>query len=276
MNRSLAACILVAALASWGLAACAPGTKQQAVASGESSHPWDKAQQLALQTNADFEKSGARGIAPHVPALEAELANADKALHMPDSPNGPIYRLVDGPAQSLGTLALAMAGGNSENAGRQVVAIPNPYPAISYDLGFYYNEIGKYGEALRVLDAGLALPTEGILGVGESTPGLISERGAALEGLKRWPDVLDNFRKGASIGGLKPEQLALMLRGQGLALTELGRLDEAEKVYRDSLTDAPNNPNALRELAYIAHLRAGGTTVPTGIIATPQPSQGKS
>src|SRR6185312_10316468 len=104
--------------------------------SGEPPHPWVKAQQLALQTNADFEKSGTQGIARHVPALEAELANADKSFHMPDSANGPIYRLADGPAQSLGVLALAATDKSSGNAGRQVVAIVNPYPAISYDLGY--------------------------------------------------------------------------------------------------------------------------------------------
>jgi len=173
-------------------------------------------------------------------------------------------------------LAVATPDKNPEHAGRDVVAIVNPYPAISYYLGYYYNEIGRFDDALRVLDAGLALPTEKYLVVGEHTPLLIGERGAALEGLKRWPEALENFKKGAGISGLENDQLALMLRGQGLALTELRRLDEAEKMYRESLVRAPNNPNALRELAYIARLRSGGAPVPTGIIKPAQANPNKS
>lgn len=277
MNRSFMGAILAAAVASGVLTACTPGATQPGVgrpASGEPPHPWDSAQQVASQTNADFQKSGYQGIAPHVPALEAELANAGKSFNVPDSGKGSIYRLTDGSAQTLGILLLAAVDKKSGSAGRDVVAIWNPYPAISYDLGYYYNEIGRFDDALRVLDAGLALPTEDGMAVGEHTPMLISERGAALEGLKRWPEALDNFRKGASIGGLDKDQIALMLRGQGLALTELGRFDEAEKSYRDSLVSAPNNPNALRELAYIARLRAGGATAPTGIIRPAPPSPG--
>ena len=43
-----------------------------------------------------------------------------------------------------------------------------------------------------------------------------------------------------------------MLRGRGLALTELKRLDEAEAAYRDALALEPGNALATSELQYIA------------------------
>jgi tetratricopeptide (TPR) repeat protein len=278
MNRSFMGAVFVAAVMSCGLAACTPGVRQPVAVQSPSEppHPWDNAQRLASLTHADFEKSGYQGIAPHVPALEEALANADQSFRVPDAAVGPIYRLTDGSAEALGVLLIASVDKSSGLAGRQVVAIVNPYPAISYYLGYYYNEIGNFDAALHALDAGLKLPTVENMAVGEHTPLLISERGAALDGLKRWPEALENFKKGASISGLESGQHAVMLRGEGLSLTELGRLDEAEKMYRDSLVSAPSNPNALRELAYIARLRSGGAAVPTGIIRPNPSSPGKS
>jgi Flp pilus assembly protein TadD len=63
----------------------------------------------------------------------------------------------------------------------------------------------------------------------------------------------------------KDDQRAVMLRGRGFALIELGRLDEAEKAYRDSLNSEPNNARALNELTYIGRLRAGGPTAPSAL-----------
>jgi tetratricopeptide (TPR) repeat protein len=151
-------------------------------------------------------------------------------------------------------------------AGREVVAVINPYPRIALYLGTYYNEIGQSTDALRVLEAGLALPTVADQGMGEFRPHLISERGAALTALKRWPEALAAYDMGAEMTGLEGRLRGRMLRGRGFALTEMGRLDEAEKSYRDSLAVDPNNATATAELKYIAKLRAGGPTQQPGII----------
>jgi len=61
---------------------------------------------------------------------------------------------------------------------------------------------------------------------------------------------------------------AAALRGIGFILTEQGDLDGAEKVYRQSLELTPNNPIALNELGYIAHLRAKGQKAPARVVET--------
>jgi tetratricopeptide (TPR) repeat protein len=104
-------------------------------------------------------------------------------------------------------------------------------------------------------------------------PYLTSERGAALLALKQWPDALANYEKGLGISPLPDSARALLLRGRGFSLTELGRLDDAEKSYRDSLIAEPNNARALAELNYIARIRAGGAPTASGLLTVkPQPN----
>ncbi len=50
------------------------------------------------------------------------------------------------------------------------------------------------------------------------------------------------------------------LRGQAFVLVELGKIDDAEHLYKKCLEIDPRDQNALHELQCIAHLRAGGRT----------------
>ena len=45
------------------------------------------------------------------------------------------------------------------------------------------------------------------------------------------------------------------MRGQGINLIDLNRLDEAEAALQRSLEVEPENPNALHELGYLERLR---------------------
>lgn len=227
--------------------------------------PWATAQSILDATKADLQTGGLLAVGAHVADLEHALADAKQ----PAASSGAdtVYVLTDGPTETLLALAAAASDKNAP-AGRKVVALNNPYPAISLYLGSYYNEIGKPEEALRVLDAGLTLENSTL---GLHQPLLISERGAALASMKRWPDALADYDKGLALAGLADSARARLYRGRGFALTELGRLDEAEQAYRDSLKLAPGNAIAQQELDYIAHLRAGGAAEPTGI-TMPQPA----
>jgi tetratricopeptide (TPR) repeat protein len=229
---------------------------------GATAQSWQGAQRLEQATEADVQKGGIQGIFRHVPDLEKALAEAQPVIETARM-NGVV--LTDGQTETLGALLFAAAAAKSEgtSAPKSVAAAANPYPMISFFLGTYYNEIGKSAEALRALDAGLALPAAAPgLDVGDTVPLLLTERGAALEALKRPEESLANFDRGLKIEGLKDNQRAVMLRGRGFSLVELGRLDEGEQAYRDSLVAEPNNPRALNELTYIRRLRAGGPTAP--------------
>jgi tetratricopeptide (TPR) repeat protein len=262
MNR-LTAIVALVALAAVGMGCTTPTSMTMSTGLAR---PWDRAQAIVRATEADLSKGGIRTIGAHVAELESSLAGAGQALEAA-SANG--YVLTDGQTETLAALLLASVGGISM-PGQEVVAVPNPYPITAFYLGTYYNEVGRPAEALRALDAGLALPAPiPDSDVGQTHPLLISERGAALFSLRRWEEGLMNYERGLTINALDNPTRARMLRGRGFALIELGRLDEAEKAYRDSLVSEPNNQNALTELTYIARLRAGGPMAPSAIYTPP-------
>ena len=239
------------------------GVMQQAA---NPAHPWDSASAVVAATEADLAKSGILGIRTHVADLEKALATANDAFEAAHMPGTTMYVLTDGQSETLAALLIAAGKGKSGGA-QQVVAIANPYPKISFYLGSYYNETRRPADALRVLNAGLALPRAFPDGeFGEMRPALLSERGATFLSMKRWDEALATYDDALTLKTLKPKDRARMLRGRGSALTDLDRLDEAEQAYRDSLDSEPNNPLALNELRYIARLRAGGPHAPNQLL----------
>ena len=138
-----------------------------------------------------YSLGAARVLMPHIVASMEDLmsmhttwdvlADADHAFSAANASTDPVYVLTNGPL-----VAAQKSGGMP---GTRVVAIQNPYPMASFFLGTYYNEIGRPQDALRVLDAGLALPAAPMgLDSGETQQVLLGERGIALAALKRWDE----------------------------------------------------------------------------------------
>lgn len=223
--------------------------------------PWQQAQGDYRSALADFQAHGFAAIAPHVPALVADLAAAGNPIRKTNVVGGTTYVLTENSADALRAM-LEQAGAHAA-PGARAVAVSDPYPAVCLILGSYYDEYGRFGEAVRVLDIGLA--------VAPGDPTVLSERSAALEGLHRWADAVANAETGLALANLPPSYRARFLRGRGLALTELGRLDAAEASYRQSLALDPGNAIATHELAYIARLRAGGPRATTELTAPNRP-----
>jgi tetratricopeptide (TPR) repeat protein len=240
-------------------------------------HPWESAQAVLTAAEADIRTGGVRAVQSHTADLEAALASAGESWKPSAVVDGKTtYVLTDGMSETLLALTAAAVGADKDPAAkdRKTVAINNPYPLISFYLGSYYNEIGNPAEALRVLDVGLGLPTALGAGMGQHRPIMISERGAALIGLKRWDDALADYDDGLKLEALKDLDRARFLRGRGFALTEIGRLDDAETAYRDSLKVEPGNAGATRELQYIAGLRAGRPAT-ASVLVTPNAQKPK-
>ena len=180
--------------------------------------PWVHAQSVLTAATKDIDSgSGIRGIESDVPDLEKELASALPELS-PISVNADdAIMLTDGVAQTLMIAAVA-----KDKKFKKVSVVPDPYPGISLYLGSYYNEVGKPQDALRVLDAGIAVSDANGLGLGKHDPVLISEKGAAQEALKQFDDALATYTAGVKLAGNDDSDRARMFRGIGYSLTELG------------------------------------------------------
>lgn len=78
---------------------------------------------------------------------------------------------------------------------------------------------------------------------------------------RQWQTSYDLFAKSAAMADAQPaderaKRHARALRGMGFNLIELGRLDDAEAKFNESLKLESGNRNAVNELKYIAELRA--------------------
>lgn len=225
--------------------AAAPVYAQQA------NHPWEADQRLIDDASAAVQRSGILALKPKVAELEQALAGAPNAFELAAKGEGDThYVLVDGTSDMLGALAGATVSGEKVTT----VAVNNPYLMIGFYLGSFYNEIGRHGDAARVLGAALALPEN--FGLGETRPMLFVERGVALGQLRRWDEALASYDAGLELADDDTVR-AYMLRGRGSILIDLNRLDEAEAAFRDSLKLQPDSVVAQHELEYIARLRKG-------------------
>ena len=120
---------------------------------------------------------------------------------------------------------------------------------------YAYSEMARYTDAQAELEKALALsPMDSQY---KSELAFTYERGGD------WNKVLSLYQEAAGdaeISGGSPETTTRLkcvaLRGQGYALVELHRLDEATKAYQECLKLTPGEPKSLAELGYIKGLRA--------------------
>jgi tetratricopeptide (TPR) repeat protein len=207
---------------------------------------------LLEQVQASLSKGGLRAITPQqAQAMEQSLAAASACFPSLTNADGSVTMLADGAAETL------LASGSMVDRKVSSTVVLNPFPRLALFLGSYYNEIGNPQDALRILDKGLSLSPFPESRLGANIHWLISEKGAAFNALKRFDEGLKSYEEGLQIASLAATDQARMHRGRGFSLTELGRLEEAENAYRESLKLAPGNTTALHELAYLARLRNG-------------------
>jgi tetratricopeptide (TPR) repeat protein len=220
--------------------------------------PWQQAQALLDAAMNDLPHGGLQSLQPRVAEMEKALAEAQTGIIPVDDKHS--IALGDGIGETL--IAMAAATEANKKAGHpeiETAAVANPYPQLSLLLGSYYDEVGRFDDAIRVLDRGMALSFAPELRMSETAPLLLAEKGYALQMEKRYvemlaafDDALDRAKDGEA--GMR----ARLYRGRGFALTELGRLDEAEAAYHEALKLVPGDPKSLNELEYISNLRKAG------------------
>ena len=108
---------------------------------------------------------------------------------------------------------------------------------------------GQFERALFCLDCGLELEPD--------HPEHWSEKGFVLGKLKRHEEALQCYTRASTVRAWAPRrQIArAALRGQGVQLVDLERLDEAESALLRSLEFEQDNQLALEELKYVQQLR---------------------
>jgi tetratricopeptide (TPR) repeat protein len=224
------------------------------LARADGAAPWIDDQALIKETVGAVRTGGILAVEKYRDRLELALAGAKQSIDLAGSQRPISFVLADGLAETIVASGLAV----SRKAGAKSFAtLENPYPEIGFYLASYYDETGKPAEALRVVALGLAASVVPDLDLGSDRRMLLVERGAALMALRRWQDVLDNEDRALKIDDLDNPVKARLYRGRGYALTEQGKLDDAEDAYRESLNLDPGSELAKNELRYIAGLKLG-------------------
>ena len=139
------------------------------------------------------------------------------------------------------------------SSGRELVWLACAYPRAYFYLGMLKMNAKQYQEALPFFEKGLHLePVH---------PRLLAEK-ARAHGMLGEPQVsiscYEKVLEQADV--VMPPLRAASLRGKGVQLIELGRMDEAESFLRESLRFDPYNEVAHAELAFIEMKRAEDTT----------------
>jgi len=133
-------------------------------------------------------------------------------------------------------------------AEKSIKWIAGSYSKAWYQLATIAVEEQRFDSALICIESGLAVELD--------HPELWSEKGYILGRLQRHQEALDCYRRAATSRDWAPSsQVARALRGQGAALVDLERLDEAEALFLRSLELAPDSKVAKHELDYIKQLR---------------------
>ena len=128
------------------------------------------------------------------------------------------------------------------------VWVEDSYSRAWYLLAVVASKEQRLEHALVCIDCGLELEPD--------HPELWNEKGFVLGRLKRHQEALECYVRAASVREWAPSsQIARALRGQGIQLVDLDRLDEAEDTLRRSLKLEPDSQTAHNELGFIEELR---------------------
>jgi tetratricopeptide (TPR) repeat protein len=134
------------------------------------------------------------------------------------------------------------------------VSVENDWCDAMLVKGYALNELKRPAEAAQVLKA--------LVGHAPSNANYLSEYAYTVRVTGELERSLDLYKRAESITSKLPNRenaahwLAVALRGQGYAFSELRRWDEAKKAYERSLRYDPKNEIALHELQYIAENRS--------------------
>jgi Flp pilus assembly protein TadD len=117
-------------------------------------------------------------------------------------------------------------------------------------------ELGRVDEARAAIEAAVAL--------GPQNAQYLTEFGYGYQVEKNWEKAIEVFRHAGEAAELSPDEtknadFGRAWRGEAYALVELGRLGEAEALYRKCLALDGTDKKAQNELVYLEDLRKQAT-----------------
>lgn len=117
-------------------------------------------------------------------------------------------------------------------------------------------DLGRSAEARATLEKAIAMSPK--------NAHYVVELATFYRNEKDWKEALARYDTAAQIARefapaeSKTMELGEALRGKGYVLVEMGRLDEAEAIYKECLTINPNDMTAAGELGYVQAKRKKG------------------
>ena len=172
---------------------------------------------------------------PVIAAFESEHPASDKMVFC-----------AEGPVQTLLLLSRAIA------AKKDGITVDGTWCSALFIKGFALIDVNRANDALPFLQKASEMAPLNAHYMNEYAEWYKSNR--------RWQESYDIFAKAREVVHYMPkdeqnEMEARSLRGMGFAMIELGKLDEAEKLFTQSLKLLPKHAGALSELQYIADQR---------------------
>jgi len=136
---------------------------------------------------------------------------------------------------------------------KDVIVLDDTWATAYFLKGFALIDLNRSDEAKEPFDKALELSP--------MNAQFRAERGEWYKSRKDWANAFSDFEAASSAAEFSPENVkntdkARALRGMGFVRIEQGQLDEAEKLFHQSLKLEPGNQGALGELEYIKSLRS--------------------
>lgn len=137
-------------------------------------------------------------------------------------------------------------------AKQDAVALVTSWCDALFIKGYALADLKRFAEARPLLERAVAMAP--------LHAHFLNELGYVYQQQRDWQRSYDTYVRARdatafSDKGRTAREKARALRGMGFALIELGKWDEAEALFNESLVLEPDNPNALNELRYIAQQR---------------------
>lgn len=246
----VAALVIAASLAAATPAVAIAGDKGEAPAAGPVDYAAQDKQEakdakIVQDVMTAFQRGGFAALGSQRSALIAVLDRAPATYPLEEVRGDKVILRYDSGAE-IAAITSGLRGGPSNN----IVLSYNTYGMAALMLGSYANEMRDPESAAYYLDRGLALQP--------GNPFLVGERHVAyiLQGRSADSLAMVDAALAAPLF-LTDTDRAHLLRNRGYDLIELGRLDEAEQAYLQSLELEPGHQGALKELNFIKLARQG-------------------